>query len=150
MRVLLDTNIILDALLNRQPFVAEAQQILQANDQARVSAYVTATTITDIFYLARKALGTEATLKAIELCLTAFQVCTVDIQTLETAIKLEGKDFEDNLQIACALASGLDAIITRNKADFKTTTVAIMEPAELLSQLTPSPAGAAGAQAPQT
>jgi predicted nucleic acid-binding protein len=47
MRVLLDTNIVLDALLNRQPFVAEAQQILQANDQALVSGYITATTITD-------------------------------------------------------------------------------------------------------
>jgi predicted nucleic acid-binding protein len=150
MRVLLDTNIILDALLNRQPFVTEAQQILQANGAARVSAYITATTITDIFYLARKALGTQTTIEAIKLCLSTFQICTVDKQTLETATKLEGSDFEDNLQIACALASGLDAIVTRNKADFKTAAIAVIEPAELLSQLPPSSVGTTGSPASQS
>ena len=131
MRVLLDTNVVLDALLNRQPFVAEAQQILRANDQERVSAYNTATTVTDIFYLARKALGIEPTMKAIRLCLDTLEICAVDSQTLEAAIKLEGSDFEDNLQIACAIASNLDAIVTRNKADFKTTAIPVIEPAEL-------------------
>jgi hypothetical protein len=64
--------------------------------------------------------------------------------------KLEGSDFEDNLQIACALASGLYAIITRNKADFKTAAMAVIEPAELLSQLPPSSAGTTGSPASQS
>ena len=144
MRVLLDTNVILDALLNRQPFVAEAQQILQAVDRAQVSAYLTATTITDIFYLARKALGKGPTIKAINFCLDTFQICAVDKQTLQTAAKLKGNDFEDNLQIACAIASGLDAIVTRDKADFKTAAITVMEPAELLSRLSSSSSGATG------
>lgn len=150
MRVLLDTNVILDALLNRQPFVAEARQILQAVEQAQVSAYLTATTITDIFYLARKALGRESTLRAISFCLETFQICAVDRQTLETAANLEGNDFEDNLQIACALASSLDAIVTRDKAGFQTTAITVMEPAELLSQLSSSSGGTTGSAAPQS
>ncbi len=89
-------------------------------------------------------------MKAIKLCLDSFQICTVDKQTLERATDLEGNDFEDNLQIACALSSGLDAIVTRNKADFKTAAIAVMEPAELLRQLPPTSAGTPGTPASQS
>jgi hypothetical protein len=89
-------------------------------------------------------------MKAIKLCLDSFQICSVDKQTLERATEFEGNDFEDNLQIACALASGLDAIVTRNKADFKTAAIAVIEPAELLRQIPPSSAGRAGSPASQS
>jgi predicted nucleic acid-binding protein len=134
-RVLLDTNVVLDVLLNRQPFVAEAKQIWQAHDQGLITAYLTATTITDIYYLSRKALGSDQALKAIKLCLDTFQICKVDDQALQTALSWHGTDFEDNLQIACALAEGLDKIVTRNVAHFKTTGIGVMEPADFVSNI---------------
>jgi predicted nucleic acid-binding protein len=53
MRVLLDTNVVLDVLLKREPWVAEAQILWQANDDGSVAGYVVATTLTNIFYIAR-------------------------------------------------------------------------------------------------
>jgi len=64
-----------------------------------------------------------------------FEVCTVDRQTLERAEALPGDDFADNLQIVCADIAGLDAIVTRNKADFQAATIPIFAPPELLVQL---------------
>ncbi len=150
MRVLLDTNVILDVLLERPPFNADADLVWQATYQGQIAAHVTATTLTDIFYVARKQVGVARALKAVEDCLDNLEVCEVNRQTLASALSFAGSDFEDNLQIACALSSGLDAIVTRNKADFKTAAIAVMEPAELLRQLPPTSAGTPGTPASQS
>src|SRR5205823_5493888 len=102
-KVLLDTNVVLDVLLNRQPFISDSQQVWQATDQGRIDGYITATTVTDIFYLARKLFGVGSAESAIRVCLATFQICPVDRRTLEMALSLSGSDFEDNVQIACAL-----------------------------------------------
>ncbi|WP_322742502.1 PIN domain-containing protein [Gloeocapsopsis crepidinum] len=57
MRVLVDTNIILDALLLREPFFIDAKALLNAIESKQLQGYVTATTLTDIFYIARKSKG---------------------------------------------------------------------------------------------
>jgi len=71
----------------------------------------------------------------VQTCLKAFEVCVVDRLALERASALPGDDFEDNLQIACAEIARLDAIVTRDPAGFKATTVAILTPAETLARL---------------
>ena len=68
-------------------------------------------------------------------CLEGFEICTVDRQALEQAEALPGNDFEDNLQIACANITGIDAIVTRDKDGFNSATVPVWTPAELLTQL---------------
>jgi len=60
MRVLLDTNIVLDVLLKREPWAADARAIWQANDQGRITGHILASVLTDIFYIARKQAGIEA------------------------------------------------------------------------------------------
>jgi hypothetical protein len=70
--------------------------------------------------------------------LSAFEISTVDRQTLEQATALPGNDFEDNVQIACALIDGLDAIVTRNPGDFAAATIPVLTAAELLLQIPPS------------
>lgn len=135
MRVLLDTNVVLDVLLNREPWVTEASSLWQANDKGQIVGYVTATTITDIFYVARRLTDLKTAHMAVKICLAAFEVCAVDRKTLELALTLPGTDFEDNLQIACANSIGLDAIITRDSAGFTGATVSILTPIEALAQL---------------
>lgn len=135
MRVLLDTNVVWDVLLNRQPWVKDASAIWQANDEGRIIAYLTASTFTDIFYIARKVAGIAGARQAVRTCLEAFEVCDVTRHTLQHAETLLGNDFEDNRPIACATLQNLDAIITRDKAGFQNASLPVFDPADLLAQL---------------
>jgi predicted nucleic acid-binding protein len=135
MRVLFDTNVVLDVLLKREPWVEEAAAIWRANDEGRITGYILASALNDIYYIARKQISCEAAREAVRTCLEAFEICAIDRQTLEKAEALPGDDFEDNLQMAGASITGLDAIATRNKADFADSAVPVLTPAELLAQL---------------
>lgn len=96
-------------------------------------AYLTASTFTDIFYIARKVAGSAGARQAVRTCLAAFEIR--DRHMLQRAETLTGNDFEDNLQIACATLQTLDAIITRDQAGFQNLTIAVFDPADLLTQL---------------
>jgi predicted nucleic acid-binding protein len=135
MRILFDTNIVLDVLLKREPWATEARAVWRASDEGLITGHILASVLTDIFYIAHKQVGLEAARAAIHTCLDAFEICAVDRQTLEQAKTLPGKDFEDNLQIASAQIAELDGIVTRNKADFSAATIPVFTPAELLAQL---------------
>jgi predicted nucleic acid-binding protein len=135
MRILLDTNVVLDVLLKRQPWVVEASAIWQATDDGRVNSYLVASALTDIFYVARRLVGLEAARVAVQTCLDAFEFCPVDRHTLELAHAMPGKDFEDNLQMACADVAGIDAIVTRDPDDFTGSRVPVLTPMSMLERL---------------
>jgi predicted nucleic acid-binding protein len=135
MQVLFDTNIVLDALLKRAPWETNAAACWKACDDGRIMGCLTASTLTDIFYISRKLKGIDVARDAVRICLDAFAICIVDRQALELAIDLPADDFEDNLQIICATLAGLDAIVTRDKDGFQGSTIAVLTPTELLAQL---------------
>lgn len=134
MRVLLNTNVLLDVLLKREPWVAESSAVWQVHDEGQIIGHVMACAIADIFYIARRLTTLETACTAVRICLEAFEICAVDRQTLEQAQTLPGGDFEDNLQIACASLFGLDAIVTRDTQGFKAAAMPVLTPAELLIQ----------------
>ncbi len=115
MRLLFDTNIVLDVLLNRKPFVENSKELWQAVDDGRLMGYVTATTLTNIFYIARKLVGLDKARAAVKVCLDTFEVCPVDHSALELAMNMAVDDYEDALQVACAQLTALDGIVTRDK-----------------------------------
>jgi predicted nucleic acid-binding protein len=82
MRVLLDTNVLLDVLLKRDPWVTECSAVWQAHDEGQVVGHVMACAITDIFYIARRLAGLETAHTAVRICLEAFEICTVDHQAM--------------------------------------------------------------------
>jgi predicted nucleic acid-binding protein len=135
MRVLLNTNVVLDVLLRSEPWVAEASAIWKANDDGRLVGYLMASALTDIFYVARRLAGLEAARAAVQTCLEAFEFCPVDRRALELAHSLSGRDFEDNLQMISAEIAQLDAIITRDPDDFRASSVPAIKPAEALALL---------------
>ncbi len=136
MKILINTNIVLDFLLQREPFFPDAARLFQAIGQSQVNGYITATTLTDIFYLARRhTQGLEKARQAVSLVLTALDICAVDRPVLEAAFTSELTDFEDAVQIFSALAQNLDAIVTRNVKDFRSSPLPIYAPADLLRQL---------------
>lgn len=135
MRLLLDTNVVLDVLLARELWVAEAQALWQANDEGRLQGYIPASTLTDLFYIVRRATDLPRARAAVVVCLDAFAICSIGRRTLEEALTLPGTDFEDNVTLACALQHGLDGIVTRDPAGFKGAAVPILTPADALLRL---------------
>jgi len=130
LRVLLDTNVVLDWLLDRKPWSDDALPLWQARDTRRVITYIAASILTDIFYIARRQIGNVAALVGIDQSL-ALEVALVDKSTLLRARELPGSDFEDNVAIACAEAERLDFIITRNTDDFRHSSIRAIEPLAL-------------------
>ncbi|MEA5497909.1 PIN domain-containing protein [Limnoraphis robusta Tam1] len=135
MKVLLDTNIILDQLLEREPFYIESNALFDEIRLKRVIGYVTATTLTDIFYIAKKQKGTRVAQQYIRDLLMTMQICPVNRKILEAAIASNSDDFEDAVQLACAVSEGLDAIVTRNMQGFSDASIDILTAGELLTRL---------------
>lgn len=135
MKVLIDTNVVLDVLLERQPFVENAIALFEQIELGNIAGAIAATTLTNIFYIIRKAESREAAISAVNRLLIGLQFCAVDRPTVETALSLGLKDFEDSIQLACALLNQLDGIVTRDSKDFIGSQLPIYSPTELLSQL---------------
>lgn len=135
MRVLVDTNIILDVLLNRQPFVEDATVLLQKIESKQIEGCIAATTLTNIFYIVRKGKGIELAKQAITRILAGMEICAVDRNILEVAFASNLNDFEDAVQIACALANDVDTIITCDAQDCVDAPLSILSAGELLNTL---------------
>ena len=139
MNILIDTNVVLDFLLQREPFFQDAERLFQSVSDGEIVGYVTATTLTDIFYIARRhTQSLDKAKQAVSETLTAMVIGPVDRGILESALNSEYADFEDAIQIFSAVAQGLDAIVTRNTKDFSGSTLPIYFPTDLLDQLTSS------------
>jgi predicted nucleic acid-binding protein len=135
-RVLIDTNILLDFLLQREPFFQDAELLFDAIDSGLVIGCVTATTLTDIFYIAQKhTRSIEQARQAVAEILTVMTICPVDRAVLESAFNSGLTDFEDAVQIFCAVTQGLEAILTRDKRGFLSSPIPVLSISELLQQL---------------
>jgi len=135
MRVLFDTNIILDLFLDRPPFADEAAELWQANADGRLEGFVSAITPVNLFYIARRLKDRPTAFQAVGELLAAMSVCPVDQATLQTALTLPFTDYEDAVQHASATGNGIQTIVTRNVKDFIGATVPVLSPAELLANL---------------
>jgi predicted nucleic acid-binding protein len=135
-RVLVDTNIVLDFLLQREPFFQDAELLFQSIEAGQVIGYVTATTLTDIFYISRKhTRSVEQARQAVSEILIAMVICPIDRSVLESAFNSGLDDFEDAVQIFGAIAQGLEAILTRDNKGFLSSPIPVLSIQELLRQL---------------
>lgn len=135
MRVLVDTNIVLDFLLQREPFSQDAELLFQAIDVGEIVGYVTATTLTDIFYISRRhTRSVEQARQAVSEILTAMMICPVDRVVLESAFNSGLADFEDAVQIFSAVIQGSEAIVTRDAQGFLSSPIPVLSIQELLQQ----------------
>jgi len=118
MKILIDTNVILDFLLDREPFFESAEKLIQIVNEDRVEAYLTANSITDIVYMSRKKLSLDQIQLLVLKMLETIHVISVDKKDILAAFELGFSDFEDALQSACSQKEQIDYIVTRNKKDF--------------------------------
>ncbi|MGV8134812.1 MAG: type II toxin-antitoxin system VapC family toxin [Mangrovibacterium sp.] len=134
-RVLFDTNIILDIALKREPYFELSSSLFKLIDQKKIVAHVTASTITDIYYVAKKEKGGEIAIRFISSLLEITELIGVDKNIIIRAINAKMKDFEDAVQASAAIGHGIKIIITRNKVDFLSSGLEIYTPAEFLESV---------------
>jgi predicted nucleic acid-binding protein len=123
MKVLVDTNILLDVLQQRKPFDAGATRVWKLVEERRVGGFVSAISFNNIFYVARKQVGRQVALEAVKLVRRTFAVVPTDESVIDRAIASELVDFEDAIQLAAVVAAGVDCIVTRNVRDFTASAV---------------------------
>lgn len=135
MRVLVDTNVLLDVLLARRPFVAASAEVLGLVEQSCIEGYLCATTITTIDYLLTQAMPRAAARQALQKLLELFQVAPVNRAVLEEAIRSKVADFEDAVLDQAGRLAGAEVIVTRNQPDFRFAVLKALGPDELLASL---------------
>jgi predicted nucleic acid-binding protein len=137
-KVLLDTNVILDIALERQPFFDDSETIISLVEQGQIEGYICASSFGDLYYIIRKAKGRDLALEFLREIVTLCQVATVDSNAINMALTINFRDFEDAIKYSTAVLNNSDVIVTRNSSDFPVTTPRILTPQQLIQELTNS------------
>ena len=137
MKVLFDTNVVLDVLMNRTPHAQTAVQLMALAEQKQVAGYLGATTVTRIHYLAEKAVGSTLARKHVRKLLSVFEVAPVTWETLSDALNMNFPDFEDAVLHEAARHVGIAAIVTRDPKGFSKSSLRVYSPSELLRTFEP-------------
>jgi predicted nucleic acid-binding protein len=134
MKLLLDTNIIVDVLSRRDGYEASLK-VLKCCEARRVDGWVSAVTITDVMYILRKYITSSNVRDALLTLLSVVRVADVLEIDIRAAFSCAMKDFEDAVQTACARRIGVDYIVTRNLKDFGASPVSVVSPTDVLKFL---------------
>ncbi len=136
MKIMCDTNVILDVLLEREPFAEDSYKILKLCEEHKIDGFVSVSSVTNIFYLVRKYThSTELAYKAVGKLLEIVKVCSVKNNDILIAFQKKAKDFEDCLVATCAKSIHCDYIATRNKRDFEGFGISVLAPTEILLKI---------------
>ena len=134
MKVLVDTNVILDALLHRVPFHKDSSAVYDLVEQGQITGCVSSSAVTDIFYIAYRDLkDTGKVYSLIDDIARLFTIVPVLESTIKAALALRWKDFEDAVQFTAAQESGAEHIITRNMTGYETPAIPCISPAAFIA-----------------
>jgi len=133
MKVLFDTNVVLDVLLCREPHAATAAKLFALVDGGKMQGSICATAVTTVHYIAEKSIGRRRARRHLHDLLDLFHVAPVDHAILASALDLDFADFEDAVVHEAARVSGVAGIVTRNGKDFVKASLPVFTPDELLA-----------------
>jgi len=136
LRALIDTCIIIDALQNRDPFADDAKALFLAVANRHCSGFITAKSITDIYYLLHRYTHSDKdTRNILNTIFSLFDILdTTDIDC-RNAVSSDITDYEDAIMAETALRSGMDCIITRNLKDYSSASIPVYLPADFIKSL---------------
>ena len=136
MRVLIDTCIIIDALQSRVPFAEAAQKIFLSSANKKFEGYITAKSVTDIYYLTHRLTHSDMeTRKILSKLFMLFHLLDTTSLDYRKAISSEMNDYEDAIMVETAVRSGMDCIVTRNIKDYTKAAVNVLDPLAFLKLL---------------
>lgn len=133
MHLCFDTNVVLDVVLQREPFVKESSKVISLVEVSSNTGLLCATTLTNLHYMVRRTLGETGARKVIANFLQMMELAKVTRYVLDAAVKSDMSDFEDAVLAYSAHQAGAQAIITRNLRDFAKSPVRAYTPAEFLA-----------------
>jgi predicted nucleic acid-binding protein len=134
--VLLDTNVVLDFAEERKGFYEAAKAVFKTVQQREMTACVSASAVTDIFYfLGKYYKDTDVAMALLKKLLRHLEIIAVNRHTIETAIESGMTDFEDAVQAAAAQDFGIDIVVTRDKTGFQNSGMQVYSPEEFLETL---------------
>ena len=131
--MLIDTNIVLDVLLKREPFCHDAAEVMSLAQCDDIHEYVSASAITDIYYIAYKQIkDRKLVIDLIKRLLMVVSVAAVTEQEIRNALETDWRDFEDAVQYSVALLNDIDGLVTRNAKDYEWADISIWTPKQVL------------------
>jgi len=134
MKLLIDTNIILDYLLKREPFFENASKIMLLSEKRYFNNFISASAVTDIFYISNKELkNKDKVFELMKNMLKIVNIAAVTEKSVFEALELKWNDFEDSVQYVVGQSISAEYIITRNKKDFVDSHLKIISPDEFLN-----------------
>ena len=137
MKVLIDTNVALNILLKQAKFFPGSKKVFDLAEIGIFNAFISASAITDIYYIASKKLGKEAARENIKQHLVpVFKPATVTDSHIYKALDLEWEDFEDSVQYIIGESFSADYIVTRNTHDFTSGSIPAVTPEQFLQAIT--------------
>ncbi|MDR1481584.1 MAG: PIN domain-containing protein [Synergistaceae bacterium] len=134
MRLLLDTNIIVDILSKREGY-ADSLNVLKRCEIKKAEGYVSAVTVTDVMYILRKHIEPGDVREALLTLISIVEVADITKTDIRGAFSCGIRDFEDAAQVMCASRIGADYIVTRNMKDFEGSSVKPILPGDILALL---------------
>jgi predicted nucleic acid-binding protein len=135
-KVFIDTNILLDILLEREPFFDISQQVMMQTVRYNILPYISGSSVTDLYYICKRAgIEHEKILGYLKELMETVDVLIIDKSIVADAISSGLKDFEDAVQIMACKKEGIDSIVTRNQKDFKNDWIKVQSPGEYLSSI---------------
>ena len=132
-KIFFDLNIILDVLQNREPFYEASAQLLAYAETGKVQGFIAPHSLTTLFYLVSKDQSAAKARATITNLLQFLSVAKIDQSTIEQAMSLSYRDFEDAVQMIAAVQCKADYFVTRNPKDFQPPMLIIIQPSELLA-----------------
>ena len=132
MKVLVDTNVLLDVWLQREPFWQSSARVIELVEKRKISGTLSPTSITTLHYLARRGVGEAKVRKLLKVLLQLFEIAVLKKENFANALESKLKDFEDAVLESIAQSDGLDFIVSRNVKDFRRSAVKVVDPAEFL------------------
>ncbi|MBE9011242.1 PIN domain-containing protein [Pseudanabaenaceae cyanobacterium LEGE 13415] len=132
-RVLFDSDVLLDVLAQRQPFMVASAQALNLATQPQVQGYVSGHGVTNIFYILRRQVGSNTARSLLSRLLQHLQVASVTDGVIRAALQNPITDFEDAVTSEAASAAGIEIIVTRNLSDFSASSIPAVSPEEFLA-----------------
>ncbi|MBO6118849.1 MAG: PIN domain-containing protein [Lachnospiraceae bacterium] len=133
MKVLIDTNVLIDFLTKRAPFYKDAKEVLMKCTHEDIEGFVAMHTISNLWYILRNE-EAKMRIKCIKIICLALTVCFTTHNEVYNIVKNElFDDLEDGLQEACAYTNKMDYIVTRNVKDFKNSRIKALTPAQFIN-----------------
>jgi hypothetical protein len=133
--ILIDLNILLDVLQKREPFYETSAGLLAEVEAGRVNGFIAAHSITILFYMIQKGANSAEARATITNLLQFIQITSIDQNTIEQALNLDYRDFEDAVQMISAVQCKADCLVTRNVKDYRPSLLPVMQPVDFLGTL---------------